>query len=71
MLSFSVTNDSQRSTRKLGEYIFNINKLNTIRPLKYTYLINCLKLSISSNQASNIMFQITRVNSLKELLCSK
>jgi len=80
MLTYTHTNSSEGTLKNLGDFIFDLKQLESVRVSKYTYLINCLKLSISSKNnleiankksSRNIMFQIARVNSLKELLCLK
>jgi len=71
MFNFTITNNSSKKTRQLKEYIFDLNKLKIPSSSEYTYLINCLELDISNQKQKNIIFQITRVNSLKELLCLK
>ncbi len=80
MLICTHTKSSKGTLKNLGDFIFDLKKLDSVRVSKYTYLINCLKVSISSKKnrevshkksSRTIMFQIARVNSLKELLCLK
>jgi len=80
MLIYTHTNSSKGTLKNLNDFIFDLKNLDVVRVSEYTYLINCLKLTIPSKKnldekhkksSRDIMFQIARVNSLKELLCLK
>jgi len=58
--------------------IFDLKKLELFNEKRCRFLINCLKLTIArdrtinslySNERTNIIFEIKRANSLKDLLC--
>ena len=77
MFSITHQNSFKTTKRNLGDFIFDLKTFELPDTKKYTYIFSCLRLRISNKSVAlnqnqqTISFKITRVNSLKELLCLK